>query len=114
MEMHYSRELPVARAEYSRLVRTPPPAILPKCLKDIDTGWEISEMIFIGVITATGSVKPLSHPQNPLALMETDQHRTLVITAQVTVVDRSAVAERRMPVMPMSVPPKEERNSAPI
>ena len=38
----------------------------------------------------------------------------LVISAQVTVVERSAVAERKMPVMPMSVPSSDERNSAPM
>ena len=46
--------------------------------------------------------------------MEQPQQITLVISAQVTVVERSAVAERRMPVMPMSVPNSDDRNSAPI
>jgi len=65
-------------------------------------------------MTATGSVKPFSQPRKPFCLMEHPQQITLVISAQVTVVERSAVAERRMPVMPMSVPNSDDRNSAPI
>ena len=35
----------------------------------VEKGWAISEMIFIGVITTMGSVKPLSQPKNPLCLI---------------------------------------------
>ena len=46
--------------------------------------------------------------------MEQPQQIKLVISAQVTVVDRSAVDERKMPVMPMNEPQMELRNSAPM
>ena len=68
----------------------------------------------MGVMTTTGSVKPFSQPRKPFCLMEQPQQMKLVISAQVTVVERSAVAERKMPVMPMSVPNSDERNSAPM
>ena len=77
-------------------------------------GCEISEMMFMGSMTGTGSAKPFSQPAKPLARMPHPQHSTLVITAQVAVVDKSAVAERRIPVMPIRVPPSEDRNSAPM
>ena len=65
-------------------------------------------------MTTIGSVKPFSQPPTPLRLMEQPQHRKLVISAQVNVVDRSAVDERKMPVMPMNEPQMELRNSAPM
>ena len=48
------------------------------------------------------------------ALADQPQQIKLVISAQVTVVDRSAVDERKMPVMPMNEPQMELRNSAPM
>ena len=46
--------------------------------------------------------------------MEQPQQRKLVISAHVTVVDKSAVAERKMPVIPIKEPHIELRNSAPM
>ena len=46
-------------------------------------------------MTTIGSVKPFSQPPTPLRLMEQPQQIKLVINAQVTVVDRSAVDERK-------------------
>jgi len=65
-------------------------------------------------MTTMGSVKPLSQPPTPLRLMEQPQHRKLVISAQVKVVDKSAVDERKIPVMPIKEPQIELRNSAPM
>ena len=65
-------------------------------------------------MTTIGSVKPFSQPPTPLRLMEQPQQIKLVISAQVTVVDKSAVDERKMPVMPMNEPQMELRNSAPM
>ena len=48
-------------------------------------------------------------------LMEQPQQIKLVISAQVNVVDKSAVDERKMPVMPMNEPQMRRlRNSAPM
>ena len=51
-----------------------------------------------------GSVKPFSQPRTPLRLMDWYQMITLVITAQVSTTDKSAVVERRKPVKPINVP----------
>ena len=77
-------------------------------------GWAISDTRFIGVITQIGSVKPFNQPKKPLFLMLWYQMRALVIRAQVSVVLRSAVVDRRKPVMPMREPHREERNRVPM
>ena len=60
------------------------------------------------------SAKAKLEPAALLRLIEQPQQIKLVISAQVTVVDRSAVDERKMPVMPMNEPQMELRNSAPM
>ena len=67
----------------------------------MEMGWAISEMMFMGVMTTTGSVNPLSQPRKPLRLMLWYQMMTLVITPQVSGTLRSAVEDRRIPVRPM-------------
>ena len=66
-------------------------------------------MIFMGVITTIGSVKPFSHPTNPLVLMLLYQMIAVVIMAQVSGTLRSAVVERRKPVRPMKEPQMDDR-----
>ena len=79
----------------------------------MEIGVEISEIRFMGVITGVGSVNPLSHPKNPLFLMP-EYHTSPVVTkAQASVTDRSPVVDRKICVVPISVPQTEERNSAP-
>ena len=75
----------------------------------MDTGWANSETMFMGVITATGSVKPLNHPRTPLFLMLLYQMIKETINAHTMVQLKSAVAERKKPVMPMREPQMEER-----
>ena len=60
--------------------------------------------MFMGVMTTTGSVKPLSQPTKPLFLILLYQITAVTITDHVMVVLRSAVVERRKPVMPMRLP----------
>ena len=68
----------------------------------------------MGVMTTTGSVKPFSQPRKPLRLMELYQMMTLVITAQVSGTLRSAVAERKMPSIPIREPQMELKNTVPM
>ena len=67
-------------------------------------GWAISEMIFMGVITTMGSVKPFSQPAKPFREILLYQITAVTISAQVRVVLTSAVVDRRKPVMPMRLP----------
>ena len=81
----------------------------------MEIGCAISLMTFIGVMTTTGSVKPLSQPRKPLFLMLWYQTMPVVTSAHVIVVLRSAVALRNTPPsILMSVPKTDEQNSAPI
>ena len=70
----------------------------------MDTGCAISEITFIGVMTTIGSVNPLSQPTKPLFLIPLYQMISETSTAQVSVQLRSAVDERRKPVMPIRLP----------
>ena len=70
--------------------------------------------MFIGVMTTIGSVKPLSQPRTPLRLMVLYQTSAVVTSAHASVVLRSAVVLLRKPVMPISEPQTEDRNSTPI
>ena len=67
-------------------------------------------MMFMGVMMAIGSVKPLSQPATPLFLMLLYQMMAVTIKAQTSVQLKSAVEERRNPVMPIRDPKREERN----
>ena len=80
----------------------------------MEIGCAISLMMFIGVITTTGSVKPFSQPKKPLFLMLLYQTSPVVMRAQVSVVLRSAVELRRKPVRLASEPSTDEQNSAPM
>ena len=80
----------------------------------METGCAISEMMFIGVMTTIGSVKPLSQPSRPLRLMLLYQMSTDTRMAHVSVQLRSAVTERRKPVMPMKLPQMLLRKIVPM
>ena len=46
----------------------------------METGWAISLMMFMGVMTAMGSAKPFSQPTKPLFLMLLYQMRIVIIS----------------------------------
>ena len=76
----------------------------------MDTGWAISEMMFMGVITAMGWVKPLSQPKKPSRFMLLYQMMPVTVSAHASVQLRSAVTDLKKPVMPISEPQMENRN----
>ena len=80
----------------------------------MDTGWAISETMFMGVMTTTGSVKPFRKPRKPRFLMFRYQMITLTITAHTATQLTSAVVERKKPVRPIKLPQMELKKMVPM
>ena len=59
-------------------------------------------------------MKLFSHPKKPCSRMLEYQTISIVMIAQVAVVDRSAVEDLKKPVVPIKEPNREDRKSTPI